>query len=361
MLKDEDLDGVLLNTQHNFSWLSCGGSNGIDLSRENGSCFLLVTRNGDRYVIANNIEMGRLLAEEISASDFEPIEVTWQSEKDPHTVLSAVTPLANGNRLGCDIGFPDTRWIEPSIASCRFELTLDEISRFRDLGRDAGQALGNLVSKLDPGQTENEIATAVRAELGANDIYSVVTLVAADERISKYRHPIPTGNPWRSTLLVVVCARRHGLVASLSRMICAGDVPEDLQLRTEACAAVNASLYAATRIGATGANLYDAAARAYADQSFAGEIDKHHQGGACGYRTRDWVAHPDSRDIVQPNQAFAWNPSITGTKTEETTILTDDGLEIITATPGFPPISTSVAGREYFSPGILSLSKGAAA
>src|SRR5215203_6353933 len=85
MLRNEDLDGVLLNTQHNFSWLSCGGSNGIDLSRENGSCFLLVTRKGDRHVVANNIEIGRLLAEEVAATDFEPIEITWQSEKDPQT------------------------------------------------------------------------------------------------------------------------------------------------------------------------------------------------------------------------------------------------------------------------------------
>jgi antitoxin VapB len=111
----------------------------------------------------------------------------------------------------------------------------------------------------------------------------------------------------------------------------------------------------------TGAELYAVASAAYKDQGFADEISKHHQGGAAGYRTRDWVAHPESKDVVRPNQAFAWNPSITGTKTEETAILTESGLEIITSTPGFPTISTFLNGREYFSPGILSLSKGAIA
>jgi len=361
MLKAENLGGVLLNTQHNFAWLTGGGSNGIDLTRENGAGFLFVARDGRRYVIANSIEMPRLLAEEISTGDFEPIESTWQSEKDPNSITGAVRRVIGNGDIGCDIGFPETRWIEPSIAGCRFELTPQEIERYRLLGGDAGQALARIVHTIEPGQTENEIARAARNELAATGIFPAVTLVAADERIASYRHPIPTENVWRNTLLIVVCARRHGLIASLSRIVCVGDVPSDLQRRTEATAIVNAALYAATKPGVTGADLYGVAAKAYADQGFADEINKHHQGGACGYRTRDWVAHPDSNDIVRPNQAFAWNPSITGTKTEETGILTNEGFEIITATKSFPKISTTIAGREYFSPGILSLSKGASA
>ena len=360
MLAAEKLGGVLLNTQHNFSWLTGGYSNGIDLSRENGAGFLFITEKGNRYLIANNIEMPRLISEEISLADFQPIEVTWVAEKDPQTVLKAARSVTDGN-IGCDIGFPETGWIEPSIATCRFQLTPEEIQRYRDLGRDAGEAFAKMIPKLAPDQTENEIAGVVRSELGARGIFCVVTLVAADERIQKYRHPLPTDNIWKNILMMVVCARRHGLIASLSRIVCAGDIPADLQRRTEAAASVNAALYAATKPGVTGAELYNVAAATYAKEGFADEINKHHQGGACGYRTRDWVAHPDSGDVVRPDQAFAWNPSITGTKTEETAILTDSGLEIITSTDGFPKISTVVDGREYFSPGILSLSKGATA
>ncbi|MEP6704915.1 MAG: M24 family metallopeptidase, partial [Acidobacteriota bacterium] len=224
-----------------------------------------------------------------------------------------------------------------------------------------GRALDNVIPRLQTGETEKQIARIVRDELARDDLFSVVTLIAADERIAKYRHPIPTDNVWTSTLLIVLCARRQGLVASLSRMICAGDIPSDLQHRTEAAAAVNAALYSATDVGTTSSELYTVAVAAYGENGFAEEINRHHQGGACGYKTRDWVAHPDGGEIVRPNQAFAWNPSITGTKTEETAILNADGLEIITASDGFPAISTFINGREYFSPGILSLSKGASA
>src|SRR6187401_1072026 len=89
MLHAEDLDAVLLNTQHNFAWLTGGGSNGIDLSRENGAGFLCITRSGKRAIIANNIEIDRLLNEELSASSFEASEITWQAEKDSQTVLKA--------------------------------------------------------------------------------------------------------------------------------------------------------------------------------------------------------------------------------------------------------------------------------
>jgi antitoxin VapB len=358
MLADENLDGVLLNAQHNFSWLTCGGSNGIDLSRENGAGFLFVTREGGRYLIANNIELSRLVDEELSEYDFQPIEISWQAEKDASTILNAARSVAGGGNFGCDIGFPETLWIEPSIAACRSELTPEEMDRYKQLGSDAGHALGSVIPSLVPGRTELEIARSVRDSLQQYDIFPIVTLIAADERIAKYRHPVATDHVWNETLLIVVCARRNGLVASLSRMICAGDVPADLQRRTEACAAVNAALYAATKPGATGAELYQTAADAYSAQGFHGEIDKHHQGGAAGYRTRDWVAHPTSNDVVRANQAFAWNPSITGTKTEETAILIDDELRIITATDGYPKITTVIDGTEYFSPGILSLSKG---
>jgi antitoxin VapB len=137
--------------------------------------------------------------------------------------------------------------------------------------------------------------------------------------------------------MVVVCAQREGLVVALSRLVCAGAAPETLTARTRACAAVFGRLLAATRAGATGADVYAAAARAYAEVGFPGEERRHHQGGAIGYRAREWVAHPNGADVVTPPQAFAWNPSITGTKIEDTCLL-DGTVEAITASPGWPSI-----------------------
>ncbi len=358
ILAENELDAVVLNAQHNFAWLTGGGSNGVDLSRENGVASIVVTSDGERFLLASVIEIDRMLSEEVSDYNFDPIDFNWQGEKaDSASVLEkARLVLQTGAKIATDIPiFAGISAIEGKIAACRYRLTTEEQARFRELGRDSGLAMDQLVGKLEQGDTEIEIAEKLRHELGMSGIASVVTLVAADERISRYRHPAPTSNRWHQTLLLVTCAKRYGLIASLSRMVSIGEPDGDLKRRTEAAASVNAALLEATRPGTTGAELYKVAAEAYDKSGFSDEINRHHQGGAAGYRTREWVAHPQSREVVQLYQAFAWNPSITGTKVEDTTIVTANGIEIVTPSPRFPQIESIIDGRSYLSPGVLTI------
>ena len=105
----------------------------------------------------------------------------------------------------------------------------------------------------------------------------------------------------------------------------------------------------------SGSDLFAAAVRAYADAGFAGEEQRHHQGGAIGYRSREWIAHPASEEVAQGRQAFAWNPSISGARVEDTALLTENGIEIITNTPGWPALPIAVNGRPHHASGVLSL------
>jgi antitoxin VapB len=356
VLGREGLDGVLLNGQHNFAWITGGSSNGVDLSRENGVASILVTNKGKRYLLSNNIEAPRMFAEEVSADDVELIEFRWQDEKAQGDLAIKTAANIAGGKIATDIPLhASAPVIDALIAPCRYELTVEELERFRVLGKDAGVAMRRAFDVVRPGQTELEIAAAIRAELGKYNITSVVTLVAADERIANFRHPVPTQKVWNKTLLIVTCAKRNGLIASLSRIACVGEIPNELTERTEAAAFVNATFLANTVPGANGSDLYAFAAEAYVTRGFGEEINKHHQGGAAGYRTRDWVAHPASVETVKLNQAFAWNPSINGTKVEETVIVLGSGVETITTSPDFPSITTVIDGKEFHSPGILNI------
>ncbi len=57
--------------------------------------------------------------------------------------------------------------------------------------------------------------------------------------------------------------------------------------------------------------------------------------------------------MVQPWQAFAWNPSITGTKSEDTILATPDGPEVISGSPDWPLVEATAAGRLVARPDIL--------
>ena len=50
---------------------------------------------------------------------------------------------------------------------------------------------------------------------------------------------------------------------------------------------------------------------------------------------------------------FAWNPSITGMKSEDTTIVHTDGLEFIIVTREWPTLAVTVADRIWERPSIL--------
>ncbi len=221
MLNAEKLGGVLLNAQHNFAWLTAGGNNGVDLSRENGISSLLIRRDGKRFLIANKIEMPRMLTEEISGNDFEPILFDWELDKinGNFVVETAQNLLESDAALVTDIFYhPKFRVAEGLIAKCRYQLIPPEIERFQQLGKEAGQIVSQIHDQIETGQTEIEIANIVKFELGKVGINSVVTLVAADHRIAEFRHPIPTENVWKKTLMIVVCAKRDGLIASLTRI-----------------------------------------------------------------------------------------------------------------------------------------------
>jgi Xaa-Pro dipeptidase len=350
-MEERRLGGVLLSTRANFAWITAGRESGIDLSRESGVATVLVAADGRRFLLTDNIEMRRFLEEDLAGQGYAPVERPWTDEKADlelaRDVLGPV-PLAS-----------DVSECGKEIARLRYRLTAGEVERFRGLGRDAGAALGEVCHSLQPGLTEGEIGRRASEAMSALGADPIVLLVAAGERLARYRHPPPTDHRWeKDGVMVVVCARREGLIVALTRIVWAGSVPEDIHRRTRAVAEVNARLLAATRPGAAGRELFAVAARAYEELGYPGEERLHHQGGPCGYLSRDWIAHPASEEVVQTPQAFAWNPSVTGTKVEETWIVAD-GAEAITATSGWPSlvieVDSEVGGRICSFPDIAVL------
>ncbi len=94
---------------------------------------------------------------------------------------------------------------------------------------------------------------------------------------------------------------------------------------------------------------------AYANVGYADEWKLHHQGGVAGYEPREHLATAASSQVVKAGQAFAWNPSITGTKSEDTILIGEKDGEVITAMEDWPRIHVQVEGQLIERPAILEV------
>jgi Xaa-Pro dipeptidase len=74
---------------------------------------------------------------------------------------------------------------------------------------------------------------------------------------------------------------------------------------------------------------FDDCRRFHREAGLPDEWRLHHQGGTTGYGSREVIATPSTRDPIEHGQAFAWNPSVTGAKAEETFVLLPTGPEVV--------------------------------
>ncbi|GAG79977.1 unnamed protein product, partial [marine sediment metagenome] len=68
---------------------------------------------------------------------------------------------------------------------------------------------------------------------------------------------------------------------------------------------------------------------------------------------RDFDATLDTHQIVQVDRAVAWNPTITGAKSENTFIIKEKGREMITIISGWPIIKVEIDGEIIERPDML--------
>ena len=233
----------------------------------------------------------------------------------------------------------------------RVPLTESEVGRYRALGRDAAQAFTQTLTTLKPGVSEHEVAARIAYALREQGMQPALILVAADERLRRYKHPLPTHNIFHDRLMVVACARRGGLYANLTRLVSAGTLEDGARAAYTSLLEVESALLNYTQHGILTRELFSEMQGAYKTTGFENEWTKHHQGGACGYETRDWTLQEGGEKMLVEGSAYAWNPSLPGLKVEDTVLLQGDALEVLTADSDWP--SLEVNGR--VRPDVLEL------
>jgi Xaa-Pro aminopeptidase len=356
LLDAEGLDALLLTQEGSVAWVTGGGATRVSMNGTDALASVLVTKDGAAYVLTDAIEAPRVAAEELPEQGVHMKVYPWEQDRSEHRA-AIVTEIVGDGAIGADApvaGLASVRVLHDAVVRLRSSLMTAEIERYRWLAQTTAQVVEAAARAVQPGMTELQIAASYVGPLMAYGIQVPVPLVAADERIYRFRHPLPTENAVRQHALLVAGGYRWGLNASVSRAVSFGRLPDDLRHRQQGCAMVDLAFTGATQPGAMAAEIFAAGAKAYADAGFPGEWRLHHQGGAAGYAGREWVITPGGTQIVQESQSFAYNPSITGTKSEDTFVLRPDGTpDFLTTTGQWPAVPGTE--QDHPRPAILEI------
>ncbi len=349
LLEKHNIDGLLIRQVANFAWATDGAASYINTASTYGAGTLLITKDA-RHLITNTIEAARFEQEEqLKAAG-------WEFQAEPwYLGTEALPKLTEGLKLGADFAFPGSVDLAGELAVERSYLTPAEQDQFRSLSADCAAALDEAIRSVQPGMTEHEIAAILGAAAQKRGAQPIVNLIATDERIFKFRHPLPTDKVMDKYAMLVLCGRQKGLVCSITRLVHFGKLSAELAKKQVATATVDAAMIAATRPGKTVAGIFKITQDAYAQVGYADEYKLHHQGGPAGFNPREFIATPATNHPVKVGQAYAWNPSITGTKSEDTILIGPESNEIMTAIEGWPTISVEIDGQIFARPAILEI------
>lgn len=314
---------MVLSGRRDFAWLTLGGRSHVLLTTETGVASIVVTRR-DAVVLTSVNEYDRLADEELAGLPFRVVGLPWWDDdaarREQRTLAGDGSILTVGD-------------VADELEALRTALSPMEHDRMRLLAQSVNATMAAALEAVESGEREERLAGQIGERLAAEGARLPVILVAADERISRYRHPIPTDTPIRRRVMVVVVAERWGLHVAATQFRELEQPTAEIERRAAAIADVVARMRDATRPGRTLGDVLAAARAAYADNDMAQEWTLHHQGGSIGYAARERIAKPDDSTPIRPGMAFAWNPSAAGYKAEETLLLDANGAQqVLTST-----------------------------
>jgi len=323
---------------------ACGGvAPPVDRTAAVDLVWAVFTRDG-AALITTNVEADRI-RDEYGPADHGFAELAVVPWQDPAGFVLAAQRLAGApaGALASD-GFPGFGFdASDDLVALRLALSPGERDEAAELGRDAAGALQSALRSWQPGERDVDIQARCAAALESAGADAPVLIVGGDDRVTRYRHPMAVGAPVRRLAMAVVVARRAGLHAAATRFAAAAPLDRDYARLRRRVLGIERTVLDASRPGCTYGAALAALDAGYASAGARGGWAGHYQGGPIGFAQREFEIAPDQRESrwyrepIAAGHAIAWNPSLPGgAKAEDTYLVTDDGLTLVTSAPDWP-------------------------
>jgi Xaa-Pro aminopeptidase len=353
LLEKKSLNALYLTRAANFAWITAGANGSVTICMEDSVASVLVTKDGKKYAVTNQIEEQKMREEEkLEELGFEIVSQKWFENNNADIIRKIAGDLS---KVGSDFYFESCPMIAPDISLLRISLTRNEICRYQTLGGTMSAALEAYLATVRPGMTEYEVAGGVAGALWPHKIDPVLFLVASDERAYKHRHGVPTDKKIGKILLVSCNGRYKGLITTTTRMVYLGNPPGEYLKQFDDTCEIECRMIAATKPGVDEIIPHRAGKAAYEAFGQGSMYYRHAQGGPQGYYNREYCVSETRHAITSENECYCYNPVIDGTKTEDAFIATVNGPLMITKPVSFPKITKTIDGIILERPGLLVL------
>jgi Xaa-Pro aminopeptidase len=321
-----------------FAWATAGADAALHPAPDSGAAEVLVTRD-DAVILTDETDAERLRREQVPPGFTYHIAPWAEVELRETYVLGAAAAAGAGGRVLSDRPHQADQPLPASLRLRRMVLSEAEQARYRALGRDAAAAVSEVLRAARPEWTEFQLAGAAALALWSRGIQPAALLAAGERRLALFCHPAPTHERLGGRASLQVCARRHGLVANLTRSVSFGTAPAEQSELLQ----VEATGLDAVRPGNSLAAVVHALDAAYRHANRPDAIRLQHQGGITGYAAREILATPSTATGLETGMALAFNPGFAGIRIEDTFLLGAGGLENLTLDPHWPAVQ--VQGR----------------
>ena len=339
LMREKGLEAFVLRRNPNLAWAIAGRAH-VPTTID-AACFELIVTLDSITAVTNSIEAPRLIAEEFPAG-IEVRIINWWEGRD--------SLLPTGEKIGSDQAGAGRVDLSLDVEVIRSSLIESDVARLKEICTDAASALGTAMKEVKSSNREIDVAGLISKSLWESDLEIAFLGVAGESRVKRFRHPLPTTQPIGSRVVASICAKRKGLIASVTRIVTFGDLPEQDYNSYIALLGVEAALFDATKVGSAFSEPLHAAIAAYPANGFdSDEWTHHHQGGPTGYLPRDWPATTSSTRTIAKHQPIAWNPTGKGWKAEDTILTSHQGIEILSVDSTWPELKINGRSR----PGLL--------
>ena len=352
-MANKKLDGIILNRSDNWAWITGGRNDRIIYTTEYSMMYLIITKDLKKYCITPNVESNRLEIEDLGDIDYKIYSFPWYDDSQKEALFRKII---KDKKFASDVeSINGVNKLDEDFNRLRFSLTENEIIKYRQLGKWCRESIEDTARSIEKGITEQEISGIAIGKLGMFGIFPHVLMVGSDERIFNFRHPLTTNKKVKKYVIIVLCGSKWGLVLAMSRLVHFGEISKELNNKMKKVTEIEAKLIANSRPGKSFSDISKVINDSYEKAGYPDMWKLHYQGGPIGYNVREYSWTPDNDRVFYDNQAIAWNPTITGVKSEDTFISMNGNIEFISykKDKSWPFFEHNIYGHKIFRPSIL--------